>query len=227
MSNNIFLLKQLLDYLEIYDKQVGNGNLKEFSIFLKDKVINNEPANQESDFEPDKFELYKSFPEIEFSTLLTGLFRFAKHYVKKAFVETSLKTLDEFGFLATLLREKSLLKNELIKEHMLEFSSGSEILKRLIRNGLVEEIRDEQDKRARRVSLTQKGVSEIMSAFGSMHKVSEIVIGNLTTGELTEVLFAFNKLNYFHQHIHEKDKDTNLKELHEKYIEEGIKAQSN
>jgi len=227
MSNNIFLLKQLLDYLEIYDKQVGNGNLKEFSIFLKDKVINNEPANQGSDFKADKFEAYKSFPEIEFSTLLTGLFRFAKHYVKKAFVGTSLRTLDDFGFLATLLREKSLLKNELIKAHMLEISSGSEILKRLIRNGLVEEVRDEHDKRARRVSLTQKGVSEIMSAFGAMHKVSEIVIGNLTSGELTEVLFAFNKLNYFHQHIYEQDKDTNLSKLHEKYIEEGIKALSN
>jgi DNA-binding MarR family transcriptional regulator len=218
-------MKQLLDYLESYEKEVGNGNLKEFSVFLKDKVINNEPANGKSEFEPEKFQLYKSFPEIEFSTLLTELFRFAKHYVKKAFEGTSLKTLDEFGFLATLLRKESLLKNELIRTHLLEISSGSEVIKRLVKNGLIKESTDKNDKRAKRVSLTPKGVKEIMNAFGSMHKVSEIIIGNLTSGELTEALFVFNKLKYFHQRIHDQDKNTCLSDLHDKYIEQSVKSE--
>lgn len=227
MSNNIKLIKELLKYIESYENEVGNGNLKEFSIYLKDKVIHNEPAHSRKDFEPSKFHNFKSFPEIQFSTLLTGLFRFAKHYIKKAFQGTSLKTLDEFGFLATLLREGSLLKNELINIHMLEISSGSEILKRLIRNGLVQEFPDENDKRAKRVSLTENGINEIMYAFKDMHKVSEIIIGNLTEKELTDALTVFNKLTYFHQHIHEKDRNTGLEELYKKYKVEDISSSMN
>lgn len=218
MSNQIYLLKQILLYLENYEKEVGNDNIKEFSIYLKDKVLFEDMEAKKSDFDPEDYEIYKRFPEVEFSTLLTGLFRFAKHYIKKAFQGTSLRTLDEFGFLATLLKEKSLLKNELINSHMLEISSGSEILKRLIKNGLVEQGPDEKDKRAKRVWLTQKGIKEIMMAFNDMHKVSEIIIGNLNEKEMTDALSIFNKLTYFHKHIHEDDKNTDLDQLHSKYV---------
>jgi DNA-binding MarR family transcriptional regulator len=71
--------------------------------------------------------------------------------------KTAFKTIDEFGFLATLIRAGNLMKHELINEHMLEMSSGSEIIKRLVRNGLVYEYPDENDKRAKRVALTEKG----------------------------------------------------------------------
>lgn len=218
MPNQIYLLKQLLLHLENYEKEVGNDNLKEFSIYLKDKVLFEGHGAKKSNFDSGDFAVYKSFPEVEFSTLLTGLFRFAKHYIKKAFQGTSLRTLDEFGFLATLLKEKSLLKNELINSHILEISSGSEILKRLIKNGLVEQGPDEKDKRAKRVWLSQKGIKEIMMAFNDMHKVSEIIIGNLNEKELTDALGIFNKLTYFHQHIHEDDKNTELNKLHSKYV---------
>lgn len=218
MSDNIKLIKQLLDYVEDYENEVGNNELKEFSIYLKDRVIKNELPKSEIDFDKRNFANYKTYAEIEFSTLLTSLFRFAKHYIKKALSNTSFKTIDEFGFLATLLREKSLLKNELINKHLLEISSGSEIIKRLIKHELIFEFPDESDKRAKRVSLTEKGRQEIMFAFTDMHKVSEIVIGNLNGEELQQALCVFNKLTYFHQHIHENDRNTNLDELHEKYV---------
>lgn len=218
MSDNIELIKQILDHVQIYEKKVGNTDLKEFSIFLKDKVIGNKPLPHANAFDKNNYEDYNVYQEVEFSTLLTGLYRFAKHYTKKAFLNTSIKTIDEFGFLATLLKEKSLLKNELINKHLLEISSGSEILKRLIKNGLVCEFPDENDKRAKRVSLTEEGVIAIMSAFDDMHKVSEIIVGNLNSSELDEALSAFNKLTFFHRHIHEKDRNTVLDEVYDKYI---------
>lgn len=218
MSEQIKFIKELLDHVETYKKDVGNTDIKEFSIYLKDKVlvIDSQPA--QLDFDKNNYHQYKSYPEVEFSTLLTSLYRFARHYVKKAFVHTSIKTIDEFGFLVTLLREKSLLKNELIHKHLLEISSGSEIIKRLIRNGLLYEYPDAKDKRAKRVSLTEIGQSEVMNAFENMHKASEIIIGNLSGQELNEALTVFNKLNFFHHHIHDQDKLTSLVELHQKYV---------
>lgn len=218
MSNNIQMVKQLLDYVDSYEKEVGNCDLKEFSIYLKDRLVCHQDYSDETAFEKSDFQNYKKYAEVEFSTLLTGLYRFAKHYTKKAFINTSIKTIDEFGFLATLLKEGNLLKNELINKHLLEISSGSEILKRLIKKGLVLEHPDENDKRAKRVSLTKEGTEEIMNAFDDMHKVSEIIIGNLNEAELNEALSVFEKLNYFHHHIHETDRNTSLNELHAKYI---------
>lgn len=218
MSEQIKLIKEILDHVEAYKLEVGNTDIREFAIYLKDKVLLGETNSSNSDFDKNNYQQYKTYPEVEFSTLLTSLYRFERHYVKKAFTNTSIKTIDEFGFLATLLKEKSLLKNELIQKHLLEISSGSEIIKRLIRNELIYEYPDSKDKRAKRVSLTEKGISEVMFAFEDMHKVSEIVIGNLKKEELNEALSVFNKLNFFHLHIHEEDKNTSLIELHEKYV---------
>jgi len=223
MSEQIQLIKELLDHVESYKKEVGNTDIKEFSIYLKDRVIIGNKTTKNPHFDMNNFRAYKSYPEVEFSTLLTSLYRFARHYVKKAFVNTSIKTIDEFGFLVTLLREKSLLKNELIYKHLLEISSGSEIIKRLIRNGLLYEYPDTKDKRAKRVSLTEVGQKEVMTAFGDMHKASEIIIGNLKKEELNEALMVFNKLNFFHQHIHSEDKLSSLEALHQKYVIESDK----
>jgi len=221
MSNNIQLLKKLLVFIEDYDNKIGNDDIKEFSIFLKDKVISAKVPQSDIAFDENNYQQYKNYMEVEFSTLLTNLYRFAKHYTKKALLGTAIKTIDEFGFLATLLRQKSLLKNELISEHLMETSSGSELLKRLIRNGLVQEFPDKHDKRAKRVSLTEAGIKEIMGAFVEMHKASEIIIGNINQTELIQALAVFNKLNYFHQHIHQQDKNSSLEELQAKYISDS------
>lgn len=218
MPDQIKMLKQILDYVEAYKKEVGNDDIKEFAIFLKDRLFTNQQVAAKQNLDGTDFENYKSYPEVEFSTLLTGLYRFAKHYIKKAFSATNIKTIDEFGFLATLLTEKNLLKNELISKHLLEFSSGSEMIKRLIKNGLVHEYPDAHDKRAKRVSLTEKGEKEIMKAFHDMHKVSELIIGNLDENELKDALSSLNKLTYFHLHIHEKDRNTSLNDLHTRYV---------
>lgn len=221
MSNNFQLIRDLLDHVESFEKQGGQGGVKAFAFYLKDKVysVESESVREPETFRKENFRNFRSIPEVEFSVLLTGLFRFAKHYLKKAFSKTAFNTIDEFGFLATLLKEGSLLKNELIGEHMMEMSSGSEIIKRLIKNGLVHEYQDENDGRAKRVALTEAGKREIFLAFDEMYKVSEIIKGNLQPNELNEALAILNKLTFWHKHIHEHDKNASIEILHEKYVD--------
>ncbi len=218
MSNKYRLIREVLDHLESFEKSGGEDNLKAFSIYLRDQAYTTVDKEELELSGYADFRNYRSNPEVEFSILLTGLFRFAKHYLKKAFAKTAFKTIDEFGFLATLIKEGSLMKNELINEHMLEMSSGSEIIKRLVRKGLVYEFPDENDKRAKRVALTERGRQEIFVAFGEMHKVSKIIRGNLHGVELKESLAVLNKLTSWHKHIHEQDKDSSIEELHDKYV---------
>lgn len=218
MSEQMELIKNLLDHVESYKEEFGNSDLQAFSIYLQDKVASDKKSSSSLEFDKENFQNYKSYAEVEFSTLLTNLYRFAKHYMKKAFIGSEIKTIDEFGFLASLLRQKSLMKNELINQHLLETSSGSEILKRLIKNGLVQDMPDAIDKRAKRVSLTPKGIETVMGSFDEMHKISEIIVGNLKDDELKQALHVFNKLTYFHQHIHDCDRNSDLEDIHSKYI---------
>jgi DNA-binding MarR family transcriptional regulator len=218
MSKGLNLTEELIKHVKEYEKVHDNDDIKEFSIYLKDKLFSSHPNKTGKIFNKDEFHNYVLYPEIEFSALLTGLYRFSKHYLKKAFAGSKINTIDEFGFMATLLKEGSLLKNELINKHLLEVSSGSEIIKRLQKNGLIKEYPDENDKRAKRVTLTREGKKEIFSSFDDMYKVSRLIVGDLTSDELNNSLQIFNKLSYFHHHIYDYDKKTQLDELHEKYL---------
>jgi len=220
MLDNIKLMRLLLDFVDDYASEHDNDDIQEFSVFLSNHVSGASARPLDSEPAKGDYVNYKKYRDVEFSTGLTTLFRFAKIYMKKAFADSSFNTLDEYGFLATLFKEKSLLKSELIQMHLLEISSGSEIIKRLVKSGLIYEYADEKDKRARRVALTEKGGQEILRAFNEMHMVSQIVIGNLTDDELNSALAIFRKLTYFHKHIHEEDKSFSLKEIHSRYLQQ-------
>jgi DNA-binding MarR family transcriptional regulator len=211
-------MRSLLDYVEAYASEHDNDDIQEFSVFLSNHVSGASARPLDSEPVKGDYVNYKKYRDVEFSSDLTTLFRFAKIYIKKAFANTSFKTIDEYGFLASLFKDKSLLKSELIQQHLLEISSGSEIIKRLVKSGLIYEFADEKDKRARRIALTEKGEKEIMMSFGEMHMVSEIIIGNLTEEELNNSLAIFRKLIYFHKHLHEQDKNFSLEEIHSNYL---------
>ncbi|HPQ07632.1 MAG TPA: winged helix DNA-binding protein [Bacteroidia bacterium] len=215
------LLSDLLPYLEDYERSSKSPHIKEFGLFLNNKL----------DKEPDKYASnkdlindvsgdYRKFPKVEFAVKIASLFRFAKHYIKKAFKKNSFDSLDEFSLLATLYSQKEMNKMELINRHLMEFSSGSEMLKRLIKNGLISEKVDKNDKRARIVSLTSKGKKEIESAFKEMHLIAQIVAGKISDEEINYTLKVFNKLDWFHWEIYERDKDAELIEIFKKYIQE-------
>jgi DNA-binding MarR family transcriptional regulator len=218
MNLKLELIKSLLIYVDSYDNQSDILDMKAFTLYLQEQIFNVEKSRNPKEFDKSDYLNYKEYKEIEFSVLLTGLFRFAKHYLKKTFQNTSFKTIDEYGFLANLMREDSMLKNELISQHQLEMSTGSEVLKRLIKNGLIEEFPDKNDRRARRVKITQYGRSEILSAFDDMYKVSKVIKGNISDDELSQLLVILNKLTYFHKDIWAYDKSSDMNEIFTKYI---------
>lgn len=219
--SNYKILVEIINHLENFENADLGSSIEEFVLHLKDRVFNSSKIlkKNELDFSVKKNQDYKNFEEVEFSTLLTNLYRFAKHYLKKALKDTSLNSVDEFSFLASLVKDESLLKSELINRHLLEISTGSEVLKRLIKNNLIEEYKDPDDGRAKRVKLTDLGYEQIILAFSEMYKVAQIIKGNLFDDEIKEMLVIMKKLSYFHWNIHANDKDTDISDLMKKYID--------
>lgn len=149
----------------------------------------------------------------DISTLLVFMYRYAVVYFKKALKEGNINTLDEFSFLIVLMTYPSLSKTELIQKLIMEKTSGVEVIKRLLKNGLIEEFANPNDKRSVLVAITVKGKEELAALLPRMGLVGGVVVGNLTPPEVSSLSFLLRKLDYYHNDIFLHHRNLSLEEL--------------
>lgn len=78
-------------------------------------------------------------------------------YANKALRGTEVNQLEEFGMLVTIMQEIDPRKTDVIYANLQELSSGTDMLNRLKKRGLIREYDDANDKRSKRLTLTTKG----------------------------------------------------------------------
>lgn len=152
----------------------------------------------------------------DISILIVLMNRYAKWYIKKVLRDSLLQTSDEFSFLITLMTYNSLKKSELIAKQVMEKTSGSEIINRLIKKGMIAETSDQNDKRSIRVAITRSGREEILKILPLMSKVADIVVGNLNAEEVNTLSYLLKKLDYFHNEIYMNKRDQSLSDIFSK-----------
>jgi DNA-binding MarR family transcriptional regulator len=194
-NHDEYSMDEFLGYL---NAKSGGQELEMREISGENKgLFNNEYRNTKSDI----------------SILIVLMNHYAKWYIKKVLGESNLQTSDEFSFLITLMTYDSLTKSELITKQVMEKTSGTEVIRRLIKRGLIVESADENDKRSIRVSITNSGREEIFKILPLMSKVSEIVVGNLSNEEINTLSYLLKKLDYFHNDIYLKKRDQSLSDI--------------
>lgn len=188
------LLKSLLPLIERYEHEnAGSDNLQEFLRW----------ANKDQKEDSSRNRAHLDIPPGEnlegvLGKYIVFLYRYARTYVKKALEDTALSHFDDFAFLVTLFVDRSLSKTVLIQKNILDKSSGSEIIKRLIRQGFMEEFPSEVDKRSKMVRLTGPGTKALMQTFEKMGQVSMLISGNLNESEKILLFDLLHKLHHFH-----------------------------
>jgi DNA-binding MarR family transcriptional regulator len=145
------------------------------------------------------------------SRLLIFMYRYAKSYIKKALEDTPLQTPEDFTCLAILLTHKDLSKTELISHNIQEKTSGSVVINRLIKAGLINQWDNKNDKRGKRISITEDGRALLYRVFEHTSHVGKIVTGKLALEEKLTLQHLLQKLEDFHYPIHE-NKSINSKE---------------
>jgi DNA-binding MarR family transcriptional regulator len=83
-------------------------------------------------------------------------------YSNLALEGTGVNQIEEFGILLTIESHKNPRKTEVIYDSLMELSSGTDMVNRLIKRGFVTEHNDKEDKRAKRLQLTQAGSKAII-----------------------------------------------------------------
>lgn len=151
--------------------------------------------------------------DVEIGMLVSCVYRYAKLYSKKALAGTPISTIDEFTYLAQLLRGTKPSKTELIEENIQEKTTGTEILRRLIGNGLIEQFDDPNDRRSKRLKLSGPGLELMNQIMPRMNQVATLVGGELSMAEKQQLAGLLQRLHRFHYPLFLNERDTPITEL--------------
>jgi DNA-binding MarR family transcriptional regulator len=212
-----------------YESLYPNPDLKDFGRWLSERKgeahINpntsrkdiNVPKKWKSQEEGLKHHHQMKDNNVQIGMLIGRLSKFGKMYAKKALHQLNLN-LDEFTFLAAILHLETPMKSEVINVNLFEPTSGTEILRRLIKLGYVKEYANKEDRRSKLLKLTAIGEKTIFKAFGEMRKVGILVSANLTEKQKTETIAALDYLNDFHVNLYLNYKEYSVEEMIRKFV---------
>jgi len=131
------------------------------------------------------------------AVLITRLQKYLALYVKPTVQQLGFTKEHEYNFLYQVSRMNRPKKNDLSKENMVEFSTGRDIIKRLIQKNLITEKPDPEDKRAMLLALTAKGKKILDRSFELMAGSFSDFLGDLSKREQTQLIALLTKLNHF------------------------------
>jgi len=201
MKNKLVELAQVWGQ---YEEQVQAPDLRDFCRWYLEQ---NTP--QEESIPLMGSEVEKASLNSQLGRLIGKLSRYASIYAKKAFSPLGLNNFEDFGYLWQTQYMGSPKKSELIYAMLSEFPSGVDVIKRLVGKGLLEEFPDEQDKRSKRVRITEKGLALSIQSIPVTEKVARVIVGDLKDEDKTLLIDLLQGLEQLHDNHYKLLRNTN------------------
>lgn len=186
-----------------------NSTVDDFRQWMNDKKYRDESPTKL--FKKENHQV--SFTENEICKQVLLLGRYSKQLIRKGLAEFPELANEEFTYLYRLKDEPYLTKIQLIERNGHEKQTGTQIIKRLLEYGLVEENDDQQDKRSKRLNITEKGKDFFYRSVEKVNLTSRILSGKLNDDEKTELMDILKKLNDFHFHIYSEYKNESIENI--------------
>ncbi len=198
MSNTQIIL-QLLQAFENYETTHQPVSLSDFAQWLVQQQQNGTMQQHLKIGNNDEY-VNKNINQTDNAIgILIGLLnKFARNYTKLALADLPINSIDEFGYLSHLSTRQHITKTDLILLSHDGKTTGTDIIRRLVKSQLANEIINPADKRSKLLEITPKGKQIIAKAYQKMALVSKIVVGNLNPGEKQLLLNILDKLAQFH-----------------------------
>lgn len=172
-------MNKTVELITLWTKYEEENPDAELSQFCRSYLLDQEPkavAFWQSPVPPDSA-----------STLTKLVGRIAKlhslHAVG-AFKDCGLSSFDEFLYLNSLANSSNPKKTDVISANFNELSSGLLILDRLKKANLIVEQGDEQDKRTKRIAMTQEGVRVLDACYQKLTDVNKLCFGGLAEEQI-------------------------------------------
>lgn len=202
---NYQLLKDVLNLVEEFEHQNTTNHYPHDIQGFKQWMYANQPEDAIDDHIVWEGKDKGRSAESIISTLIVHMNRFAKNYSKAAMKNTDFSTQDEFIYLINLSAFGEMTKMELIKKNRHDKPAGMQIINRLIKQGWVQQIDSDKDKRSKLISITQLGKDTLELDMQKIRQATKIVCGTLSTQEKNQLIYLLQKLEKFHIPIYEND----------------------
>lgn len=218
-STLVQLIKQYEEYKQSITNDLQGDSLTGFLLFMNKRL--GKTGDNGIDFGISSWENFNRQTLTEMASAFIGkMGRYVDNYARKAMPKTQVASIEEFTYLIVMLREQSMTKSELINHNAHQITTGTEIIKRLIGKGYLEQTDDLRDKRSVRVSITDKGRLAVYSTASTTKSLSTIATGILSDEELLFLVNTLRKLDDFHKEIFQESKHLELDELVEKHLKD-------
>ncbi len=197
---HIGFLRQLLDFAEAYELDGGSTDNLDREDFASWLLAYQRQSEARETSEP----LFSRPVNGLITMYLSFMARYAQFYGRRVFRHMSVYSEDDWGVLVSLYPDQQMKKTDLIRGIILEKSSGNEVLKRMLKQGLLHEHPHPTDKRSKLIALTEAGRAAFESVQGGISKLANMVVADLTEEEKNSLLHILTKLNRYHKPIFEE-----------------------
>ena len=133
--------------------------------------------------------------------------RYHMVYSGKALEGTNLDQIEEFGILVTIHNQVNPIKSQAIYNNIIELSSGTNMLNRLKKRGLINEYADEEDKRVKRLKLTEKGEETLNIAKVRVLKAAQMMVNVISNDDKQLCLNLLAPVNDYFAKMFQKQKN--------------------
>jgi hypothetical protein len=211
-------IQELISAYEVFESLHGSQDLAQFGKYLVNKSTNQEPSlhiDLQNSGVIDYNPIINGMMPISASLamLIRRLYRYTIIYSKTGLESIGLENLEDFNYLISVKHLNNRTKTELINWNIAEFSSGIEVIKRLIRKNLIEETAHPTDKRSKLLKITPLGENVLKDTFTIMPEILNIAFGTLKNEEISKMLKILYPLEKWHWHHLSQARELNWQDL--------------
>lgn len=198
---HIGFLRDLLEITEAYEAAGGNTTVLDREEFAAWLIAHQRQAVEKG----EKPSLFDGPPINGLIAMYLGFMaKYAQFYSRRVFRHSVIYSEDDWGVLITLYPFKQMKKTAVMRACILEKSSGNEVLKRMLKQGLLREKANPEDGRSKLVELTDAGRTAFDAVQTGILNLSNTVVADLTEEEKQTLLQILAKLHRFHKPMFEE-----------------------
>lgn len=141
-------------------------------------------------------------------------------YANMALKGTELNQIEEFGILQTIRKEKNPKKTEVIYGNLFELSSGTDMLNRMKKRGLIKEYADDEDKRSKRIELTPKGEKAAQVGLSKIELNARMLMNDLSADDKQLCIQLLKNIEVKFSALWQKHKGKEFDDIYKELVQE-------
>lgn len=142
-------------------------------------------------------------------------------YHRAAMAKTNLPSPDSFNYLSGLSTLGEVRKTELINYLFAEYTTGMEAISRLTSDGCIAERPDQNDKRAKLISLTTKGKTMLRESHIYSARVSEMIFDQVTDDTIALCLTLLKPIDERHTQMLARIRNKDFDDMYNQAVNTG------